>query len=628
MENPKAYISRKRLLSFALMALVMGSTLGGALWNFGGVYYLKKQALSRFSSYQELVDFLKTSPQDMPQSLVQRFLPMFQPKAGEMIFISFEVARSALAEGQPSLTSGGGLDYSTTNIQVEGVDEADIVKTDGEFLYVVSGSTVYLLRAWTPRAQAELLSKLSFNTTVAGIFVRDNKLVVFRDGDSPQVLYRCMPYDKRCFPYYAAKTTLMVYDVSNKANPVMERNVTVDGRYFSSRLIDNYVYAVINKPAYLVNNTVVNLPEVRSGNHTIKIAATSIYHPELPDYYHFFTTIIAVNLNDAKQKPTVETFLLGATSSTYVSKDSIYLTAPGTNIHKISIKDGTIAYVANGLVSGYVLNQFSMDEYNGFFRIATSDGKSNNVFVLDGKLNIVGRLEGLAPGENLHSARFMGARAYLVTFKKVDPLFVIDLKNPQNPQVLGKLKIPGYSDYLHPYDETHLIGVGKETVEAEKGDFAWYQGVKLALFDVSNVSQPKEIAKIEIGDRGTDTPVLRDHKAFLFSRSRNLLVLPVLLAKIDKAKYPQGVPPSTQGEFVWQGAYVFDITLDKGFVLRGGVTHLDNAADLMKSGFYFSSPYSVKRALYIDDVLYTLSDKMVKMNSLVDLKQMGVVKLP
>ena len=612
----RVYTSRKKLLSFAVIALVIGSTLGGALWSLGGVYYLKKQSLVRFSSYQELVAFLKMTPADIPLSLFERLQYAFQGSPGDIRTFSLgakgivvDQARALSVEGgKYAPTPGGVPDYSTTNIQVAGVDEADVVKTDGEYLYIVSGSTVYLLRAWPPET-AVVLSKLSLNGTVAGVFVKDAKLVVFRDESSPQVL-RCAPYNSRCFPYYVARTSLMVYDVSNRAKPILERNVTVDGRYFSSRLIGDYVYAVINKPAYLVNDSFVSLPEIRWGNATTKIDPSSIFHTELPDYYHVFTNIVAINLGDARQKPTVDTFLLGATSCVYVSRDNIYLTNLGTTIHKVNIKDGNIAYVANGLVSGYVLNQFSMDEHNGFFRIATSDGKSTNVYVLDGNLKVVGKLEGLAPGENLHSARFMGDRGYLVTFKKVDPLFVIDLKNPQNPQVLGKLKIPGYSDYLHPYDETHLIGVGKETVEAEKGDFAWYQGVKLSLFDVSNVSQPKEIAKIEIGDRGTDTPVLQDHKAFLFSRSRNLLVLPILLAKIDKAKYPQGVPPNTQGEFVWQGAYVFEITLDKGFVFRGGVTHLDNAADLMKSGFYFSSPYSVKRALYIDDVLYTLSDKL------------------
>ncbi|MDI6884716.1 MAG: beta-propeller domain-containing protein, partial [Hadesarchaea archaeon] len=163
-----------------------------------------------------------------------------------------------------------------------------------------------------------------------------------------------------------------------------------------------------------------------------------------------------------------------------------------TIIHKISIANGTIEYKSQGEVPGQVLNQFSMDEYQGYFRIATTTGwmGQNNVYVLDGNLDIVGRLEGLAPGESIYSARFIGSRAYLVTFKKVDPLFVIDLEDPKNPRALGELKIPGYSDYLHPYDETHLIGVGKDTVDM--GSFAWYQGIKIALFDVSDPENPRE----------------------------------------------------------------------------------------------------------------------------------------
>jgi uncharacterized secreted protein with C-terminal beta-propeller domain len=270
-----------------------------------------------------------------------------------------------------------------------------------------------------------------------------------------------------------------------------------------------------------------------------------------------------------------------------------------------------------------------MDEYNGYFRIATTIGQVwNNVYVLDiDDLSIVGKLEDLAPGEKIYSARFIGERCYLVTFKKVDPLFVIDLENPYAPEVLGFLKVTGYSDYLHPYDENHIIGIGKETVAAEEGNFAWYQGVKISLFDVSNVSNPVEIDKYEIGDRGTDSPVLRDHKAFLFDKSRNLLVIPVLVAEIDKAKYPEGVPPFTRGDYVWQGAYVFNISLD-GLALRGGITHLENATDSMKSGYYLFSSYYVKRSLYIDNVLYTVSDKKIKMNSLEDLNEMNEVELP
>ncbi len=204
------------------------------------------------------------------------------------------------------------------------------------------------------------------------------------------------------------------------------------------------------------------------------------------------------------------------------------------------------------------------------------DAKStNNVYVLDQNLDIYGRLENLAPGEQIYSARFMGNRCYLVTFKKVDPLFVIDLTDPGQPEVLGELKITGYSDYLHPYDENHVIGIGKEAVAAEEGDFAWYQGVKISLFDVSDVANPKEIAKYEIGDRGTDSPVLNDHKAFLFDRSKNLLVLPVSVAEIDPSQYPGGMPSWAYGEVVWQGAYVFDISLERGLELRGKITHCD-----------------------------------------------------
>ncbi|MFQ5911250.1 MAG: beta-propeller domain-containing protein, partial [Thermoplasmata archaeon] len=237
----------------------------------------------------------------------------------------------------------------------------------------------------------------------------------------------------------------------------------------------------------------------------------------------------------------------------------------------------------------------------------------------------VGSLEDLAPGETIYSARFMGDRGYLVTFKKVDPLFVIDLAEPTVPKVLGWLKITGYSDYLHPYDENHVIGIGKEAVPADEGDFAWYQGVKISLFDVTDVANPQEIAKYVIGDRGTESPVLQDHKALLFDRARNLLVLPVMVAEINPAQYPNGAPPNTYGQPVWQGAYVFSISLDEGLVFRGGITHFEEF-DFMKNGYW--SPYSVKRSLYIENVLYTISDGKVMMNTLDDLAEIGTVLLP
>ena len=633
MEYPKIHLGRKKMLSIALMAVVIGSVFGGALWNLG-VYYATKPSLRKFSSYQELVAFLKREPQ-VPQSLFQGVLSMFQiyqPRGG-LVFES-ALKGSALTLAYEGVEASG---YSTTNIQVEGVDEADVVKTDGDYLYLTSGEVVYILRAFP----LEVLSKLDLNTTVLGLFVNDEKLVILQEEYppyGPEVIYRSyIPYFK------AVNTSILVYDISDRSSPVLERNVTVDGYYLSSRMIGDYVYTVLVQPAYFINDSVVYLPKIRSGNYTVEIEPSSIHHTDLPDYYYSFTNIVSINVQDAEQEPKVETFLIGATSCIYVSIENIYLTTLSyqnseTNIHKIRIREGKITRVADGSVPGYVLNQFSMDEYRGYFRIATTKGQvsrsqigtlpQNHVYVLNSNLNIVGRLENIAPGERIYSARFIGDRCYLVTFRKIDPLFVIDLEDPETPRVLGKLKIPGYSDYLHSYDETHIIGIGKETVPAEEGDFSWYQGVKIALFDVSNVSKPMEIDKFIIGDRGTDSPVLRDHKAFLFSWSKNLLVLPILLAEIDEANYPGGVPPNAHGDYVWQGAYVFHISIEGGFILKGRITHIEDNADLIKSGFYFYSTYAVKRALYIDQVLYTISDKKVKMNSLEDLVEIGVLELP
>jgi uncharacterized secreted protein with C-terminal beta-propeller domain len=370
-----------------------------------------------------------------------------------------------------------------------------------------------------------------------------------------------------------------------------------------------------------------------------------IYYHNITDNWFSYTHIVAVNTQDPDEVIGHESFLMGGTGTLYASMDNIYLTASRwssggqtTKIFKVKVDDSTIEYVADGQVPGSIINQFAMSEHNGFFRIATQKGypsrtgewtSDSNVYVLDEDLNRMGTLEGLAPGENMHSARFMGDRAYLVTFKKVDPLFTIDLSDPTNPRVLGKLKIPGYSDYLHPYDENILIGIGKETVEAEDPDwdFAWYQGIKISLFDVSDVENPKELAKIEVGDRGSDTPALWEHKSVLFSKERNLLVIPILEAQINEESYSGDVPDNAYGDYVNQGAYVFHVSPD-GISLRGVVSHVDDPDEFFKSGWYWESARNVERSLYIDDVLYTISGDLVQLNSLDDLAQLGRVELP
>jgi uncharacterized secreted protein with C-terminal beta-propeller domain len=570
-----------------------------------------QNGLPRFASYDDLQEFVNAHTQSLPSYAYAN--------RGSVVWNSTTGAPQVLFDVG---VEAGSVDYSTTNIQVAGVDEADIVKTDGEFIYLVSGTKLVIVKAYPPE-KARVLSRIDLGQEPTGIFINGNMLVVLEDTWESETSAS------------SYQTSIKVYDVTDRENPDLVRDVSVDGQYFGARMIGDYAYVIVGEPVYYNNE--IRLPEVYLGDSAKEIPATDIYYFEASDSSYGFTTILAVNTQNAVEEPSRETILLGATSNLYVSANNIYIAvtdwehfvsgSESTSIHRIHIDQGKIEYKANGEVPGRVLDQFSMDEYQSFFRVATtsweqteSEGvvtsqSQNNVYILSMDLDIVGRLENLAPGESIYSSRFMGERCYLVTFKQVDPFFVIDLGDPYNPEVLGALKITGYSDYLHPYDENHIIGIGKETVDA--GDFAWYQGVKISLFDVTDVSNPKEVAKYEIGDRGSDSPVLTDHRALLFDRSKNLLVMPV------------SVIESGSGDS-WQGAYVFHISVDDGIQYRGRITHY--GGDVGQGYYPFSpfsgkmvpampiygsySPYAVTRSLYIGDVLYTVSEMKIKMNSL------------
>jgi inhibitor of cysteine peptidase len=540
------------------------------------------------------------------------------------------------AAGAEKSLDGGAEEYSTTNVQVEGVDEPDVVKNDGKYIYTVSGSQIFILDAY-PAEDAVLLSTIN-STGVSQIFVNGDRLVVFGNnysyGEEPVIEKIGIPMP-RYYPTYSQTTYVNVYDISDRSAPALVNGFSVDGYYSDARMIGDYVYLITSKAASYGDGT-VPLPVVytQAGSKQA-CGCTDLYYFDMPDYSYQFVTIASLNVKDDSAEPATKVIMSGYTGTIFVSQENIYLSyqkqisywdqservlnaikqalpadlssriteiqssasprdekfqqigelvqdyynslsetekqtlmesvmdaaqaayaemqkeAQKTVIQKISIHDGSIEYQGKGEVSGRLLNQFSMDEHNGYLRVATTvdaawDWRSgeqsspsvNNVYVLDSGMSVVGSLEDLAPGESIYSARFMGERAYLVTFKRVDPLFVIDLSDPSNPNLLGKLKIPGYSDYLHPYDENHLIGIGKdvdESIDADKihEDEAVYYtailGVKLSLFDVTDLANPQEIAKYVIGDRGTQSTATYDHKAFLFDKEKNLLVIPIQL---------------------------------------------------------------------------------------------------
>jgi uncharacterized secreted protein with C-terminal beta-propeller domain len=296
-----------------------------------------------------------------------------------------------------------------------------------------------------------------------------------------------------------------------------------------------------------------------------------------------------------------------------------------TIIHKISIDDDKIEYVVKGTVPGRLLNQFSMDENGDRFRVATTteiytqyEGtiRSNSVYVLNEQLEIVGELEEIAPEESIFSARFMGDRLYLVTFQQIDPFFVIDLST-DTPKILGELKIPGFSNYLHPYDEEHVIGVGRDTKEIENGRVQQL-GIKIALFNVANVNNPKVVDDIVVGDSSTQSEALYNHKAFFFDKSRKVLSIPISgdVKTLENASSAKMFAPDYNR---WSGFYIFDLSTSSGFDLKGTITHSDS--DTRYYGM------NNARTFYIDDVLYTASQGYLKMNSFDELDEINSIKL-
>jgi len=604
--------------------------------------------MPRFASYAALLDSFNASLE------TGRFLEY----GGIMKSVSVTPAPTNVVAGG----AGQAADYSTTNVQVAGVDEADIVKSDGKYIYAVAGGKLVIVDAY-PAGTARVVSRTEIeNVTPSEIFVSGDRLLLF--GDRNEYAYKASRTAEWSMPYWGRSyASALLFDISDRSSPSQMKTLDFEGSYVTSRLIGSHAYFVVNSwPSYsiLYENLAGNMTSgsiipkmMEDGTERSVADATDIaYLPGMP--MESFVTLVSVDVDTGEM--TKET-VAGSADNVYASASAIYLASTewrpwplaeadateaqadheSTVIMKFGLDSGNIGFVGNGKVPGTVLNQFSMDEYNGNFRIATTvghvtqsgGGTENNLYVLDSGMSIIGKLEDLAPGERIYSARFMGQKAYMVTFKKVDPLFVIDVSDPTAPRVLGKLKIPGYSDYLHPIDETHIIGVGKETIEAAYGDFAWYQGMKLAVFDVSDVSAPKELHKVVIGDRGTDSYALSDHRAFLYDSAKELLVLPVTLAEIpaDKKKpLEQESQSPAYGEPVFQGAFVYRLTLAGGFEERGRITHV-TAEDELKRGYFYGDADSIKRSMYIGNVLYTYSDQTIKANDLGTLQELKSVSL-
>ena len=679
---------KRKARTYGVVAVLLALILGVLCYNLGVVPQIPlttASTLKTFSSEAELKSFLKSNanqsqyvPLLEPSADLSKLIPSVQNSTNVTLYTVTAPGLNLPVPSSPAITSNVNVVYSTTNVQVAGVDELDIVKTDGQYIYTVSGNTVFIVNTSLPNAG--VVSRIVCDDFApTGIFVSGDKLTVIGSNYSLPVITPFLPGAPNTgvsnntgitnsvgvnMYVSESQTYVRVYDVSDRANPTLLRNFTMTGDYLDSRMIGNYVYLVSTTPAYLLNGTVI-LPTVYFNDSAEEIPATQIYFSNVSDAYLAYSTFVALNMQDASEEPTTMTILMGQASNMYVSLSNIYVTFPNTadetTICRVQVQGSNLTAVAQGKVPGTVLDQYSMDEYGNYFRVATTtwtaiqtnniilpsassgtdavngtqtsntsapssvglpmvSSQSTNVYVLNMNLTIVGKLENISAGENFDSARFAGDRCYLVTFQVTDPLFVVDLTDPTSPMVLGNLTVSGYSDYLQPYDENHLIGIGKETTEAESGYFAWYEGIKIAIFDVTNVSSPVQMWNVTIGDRGSDSPVLSDPKALLFDEQMGLLVIPVTVAEIDPSQYAGLPPEGAYGSQVWQGVYIYNITLANGLVLKGNITHADTPG-------LPSSTLFINRALYIGNILYTISQEKIELNSLADLSLLKEISL-
>ncbi|MFB5629764.1 MAG: beta-propeller domain-containing protein, partial [Nitrosarchaeum sp.] len=644
----------------------------------------EKDALIKFTSYDEIKEFLKDSQNQQYQNngLVRRDMLM---RSGGIAVES----EPPMLDGMPKpsvVKSESALDssststkFSGTNVQVKNVDEPDYLKTDGKYMYIVNQNWLTIIDAY-PAENAKVILKIALDIdqqNLENIFLNGDKLVIFYYGSSQS--YGIAQYDFAPYPIYNPKTISTILDVSDREKPNILTKYEIDGNYVNSRMIDNIVYLVTNSGVDYVNPI---MPRIMEGT---SIILPDVYRFPNPEPSYTFNTVTSFDVSGKLH--TSETFLMGYSNTIYVSKDNLYITyqkhvpytyydtvnknrffdvivpllpkeaqdkikiiqndstldsytkwlqvssllqdtynnlskeqkeklfsliqtalneydqkiqsdSSKTVIHKIALNKGNLKYVTNAEVPGYLLNQFSMDENGNRFRVATTSESfsrtgsmpTSNVFVLDEDLKLVGSLTKIAPEERIYSARFMDDKLYLVTFKQIDPFFVIDLST-DSPKILGELKIPGFSNYLQPYDKNIIIGIGKDTKENQWGGIQT-NGVKISMFDVSNFNNPKEIDSIIIGDSSTDSEASYNHKSLLLDKEKNVMSIPI--KGNSKTIFATSSPDSKYTQ--WNGFFVYGFDKD-GFVKKGTIAHY--------VGDNYNSFYMPARSLYIEDTLYT-----------------------
>jgi hypothetical protein len=555
--------------------------------------------------------------------------------------------------------------YSGTNNQVATVDEADIVKTDGRYVYFAANGALRIVEAMNPRVVS--ITKLPGQTRE--LFVEGDRVVIYTSIGN--VRAPCT-YGYDCtFGGDGSSTKISVLDIKDRANPRMKREIALSGSLIAARRIGNTVHTVTadgdtGNPGYetwpdnfemcgtpeakvrekfnkmkadnerKIRAKTTNFPSITENGKSTPMCGGGLYQTAMRDG-QAFTSVVSFDLTDDATAPTNAT-MQSRPGAVFASQNALYLSvvhqkagqangrwysyyAPSVSevseIHKFQIgaSPKSTKYIGSGTVPGHVLNQFAMDEWYGYLRVATTKGRvpdpkvESAVSILaeteGGALTRVGAIEKIAPGEDIRAVRFDDDRGYVVTFKKTDPLFVIDTFEPTRPKILGELKIPGFSTYIHRIDPDHLMSIGFDA--NDHGDFAYFDGVILQMFDVKKPTEPKLIHKEKIGTRGSSSGAATDHLAFNYFASEGLLAIPMTIC--------EGGSDGVHGnDLAFSGLLVYDVDTERGFTRLGGVDHGKKGVNC--NTWWSNANSAVKRSVFLDDLVYSIATDKVKVQKM------------
>lgn len=604
------------------------------------------------------------------------------------------------AADAPQGDDGGGSEepseFTDTNVQEEGVDEPDIIKTDGTHIYAIADGALQIMKSW-PADETALVGRyeLDGNGYPRSLFLKDDMVVVFSQ------MWGSRAYDESGQPISEdsfSGTRVSFIDVSDRSAPEATRHLDIEGNMVDARRIDGKVYLVSNSNlrlphAYNLEEEIDGLPErtydeseeeleqmredarpliyahiqeqlseqpesdwlprerILSGDESLEYEGavykcTDLYLPGVSAELGVLN-ISSFDLDD-EVSDLESTGLVANGWQVYASQENLYVGMSSrswwwgwwggdreneAHIHKFELGgDGEPDYLASGRVDGWILNQFSFSEHDGYLRVATTDNQwefnpdteeteptgGNHVIILEednGELVETGSVRGLAPDERIYSARFMGDKGYIVTFRETDPLYTFDLSDPYDPQMLGELKIEGYSSYMHPLDEDHLLAIGMDGDES-----GMLTGVHLQVFDVSDMSDPQRTQHhvISTGGWSSHSEAMYNHHAFTYQARLGVLAVPVNIWE--------------NGE-QFSGLILFDATVD-GISEIGRVDHTDLVAEYNclqqgydegdqaecdpdeYSGYWYSS---IRRSIMMsgdedEEYVYSFSDMGLKVN--------------